>query len=202
MWREQQRLAYTPRRENLVRLVGLTPQQADAVIQMQIDRDVALMEKTPADMAADDAALQDRLRKLLGEDRRARVQEYMDTRGTRMQVDSFRTELTEMEALRDDQIEPLITALHGERSQFRQEVDSYRATLDWEHNPDAGRQFNERQLEMIGELNSRMVRAAAAVLSQAQLKKLEAKLQREFERQKASVQMSQLRAKIDGKSGQ
>ena len=36
--REQGRLALAPRRANLIRLLGMTPAQADAVIDLQIER--------------------------------------------------------------------------------------------------------------------------------------------------------------------
>jgi hypothetical protein len=44
-WREQSRLTYALRRDNIMRLVGLTQREADAVIDLQIDRELALIEE-------------------------------------------------------------------------------------------------------------------------------------------------------------
>ena len=52
-----------------------------------------------------------------------------------MQVDRFRTQLTGADMLRDDQVEPLIAALHVEHAQMQQELQEYRETLSWEGDP-------------------------------------------------------------------
>ena len=39
-WRAQQRLRYARRRENVIRLLGFTPEEADAVIEL-VDRSPA-----------------------------------------------------------------------------------------------------------------------------------------------------------------
>ena len=43
---EQGRLMFAQRRENLVRLLGLTPEQADAVIDLQLERQLQLEERS------------------------------------------------------------------------------------------------------------------------------------------------------------
>ena len=39
-WKLQARITYSPRRENLVRLMGLSPDQADAVLDLQIEQEL------------------------------------------------------------------------------------------------------------------------------------------------------------------
>src|SRR3954465_9273033 len=86
---------------------------------------------------------------LLGQDRFDRWQTYMETRGTRMQVDAFRAQLNGADAMRDDQVEPLITALAAERKQMQAELEEYRESLG----PDGDTQetantLSARQLEI------------------------------------------------------
>ena len=50
----------------------------------------------------------------------------MESRGTRMQVDRFRTQLSGVDTLRDDQVEPLIAALNVEDAQMRKSLSEFR----------------------------------------------------------------------------
>ena len=82
-WRQQARLNYGLRRENIIRVVGLTPEQADAVIELQIDRELARTEDPRAlneDFQANERAHQAKLTELLGQEKSARLQEYMESR--------------------------------------------------------------------------------------------------------------------------
>ena len=65
------------------------------------------------------ARIRKKLPSAAGEDKSAQLQNYMESRQTRMQVDQFRTQLTGGDAFRDDQVEPLIAALQLERSQMQ-----------------------------------------------------------------------------------
>ena len=81
-------------------------------------------------LEAEERAYQAKLRELLGEEKSAQLQSYMESRQTRMQVDRFRMQLTGADLLRDDQVEPLIAALHAEQAQMQQELQEYRDTLE------------------------------------------------------------------------
>jgi hypothetical protein len=206
-WRQQERLKYSPRRENLIRLLGLSPEQADAVIDVSVDRSLAWVEhprgeesreqmKTRED--AEDREDQAKLGALLGESKRVQLQAYMESRGTRMQVDRFRTQMTGADAIRDDQVEPLIAALHVEQAQMRKDLEEYRDSLDWQADPKAtSREFGERQIEQLKATHRRMHASAATILSGSQLDRLDALLKNELERREAEARMSRVQAKLD-----
>lgn len=201
-WREEYRLNLGLRRENIIRLVGLTPEQADAVIDLQIDRLLTQMEDPRAlneHYAANEQAHQAKLGELLGPQKSARLQEYMESRPTRVQVDQLRNLLGGTDTLRDDQVEPLITALHTENSQFRQQLDEYRREAQWSQDPSAWRQFEERRAGLEQETQVRLRAAAAPILSSTQLEKFDDMLERGRARRAAEQRMEGLQAKIGGK---
>ena len=206
-WRAQQRINYSLRRENLVRLLSLTPEQADGVIEIGIDRQLAWMEQTPAEPVPDNFAEQQRalheryeredqqrLRELLGEEKRAQFQQYMESRYTRAMVDQFRTSLAGVDLLREDQVEPLISALHAESARMKEELLEYRASIDGE-DPNAAQRYAERSLEMLKASHERMHTAAAPILSGSQLKRLDVWLKQELDRQEADSKMQRIWSK-------
>ena len=209
-FREQQRLQLATRRENFIRLLGFTPEQADAAIDLSIERQMAWQEAN-MHMASEDPSQQQKerldakereyqakLRDLLGEAKTAELENYMESRQTRMQVDQFRTQLTGGDALRDDQVEPLIAALHGERSQMQQELEEYRASFAADDNSEASqRKYNERQTALLKATHDRMRTAASAILSQSQLQKLDAMLKRDLERHEAQQRMARIQSKLE-----
>lgn len=209
--REQERLAFAPRRANLIRLLGLSPAQADAAIELQLDRDARWNDVYRMEVATNDArferrarleavdqAYQDRVRALLGEDKRAQLESYMDSRQSRMQVDRFRSELSEANALRDDQVEPLIAALHAEREQMQNELQEFSDTLSWEGDQrETWKRYTERQDELMKSMNERMHSSASAVLTNAQLDALDAMLRREFARFEAQQRVNRIQSKLE-----
>ena len=209
-FREQQRLQLATRRENFIRLLGFTPEQADAAIDLTIERQMAWQEAN-VHMASEDASQQQKerldakereyqakLRELLGEAKTAELENYMESRQTRMQVDQFRTQLTGGDTLRDDQVEPLIAALHGERSQMQQELEEYRASFAADDNSESSqRKYNERQTALLKATHDRMRTAVSAILSQSQLQKLDAMLKRDFERHEAQQRMARIQSKLE-----
>jgi hypothetical protein len=214
-WRAQQRLTLTPRRANLIRLLGLSPDQADAVIDLSIERRIGWIERTPPDTMtveyvqqqqereeAEERADRDRLRELLGETQRARLQEYVESRPSRMQVDRFRTQLAGADALRDDQVEPLIAALHVEQSQMNQELSEYGDALNRDGDAsDSRRRYGERKSELLKAAHGRMHAAAGAILSRTQLEALDALLRRDLERHEREQRLIGLESKLPRASG-
>jgi hypothetical protein len=202
-WKAQQRLNYAPRRANLIRVVGLSAEQADAIIELTIDQESRWQERIgePAangDFEREQRALEENVQAMLGADKYARWQGYMETRAGRMQVDRFRTQLDGVDMLRDDQVEPLIAALYVDQVQMKREIQEYRESLDWEGDVTrTWRQFYERQAEIVKAANGRMHSSAAAILSQSQLQRLDAMLQRDLERLEAEAQINRIRSKID-----
>jgi hypothetical protein len=212
--REQSRLALAPRRANLVRLVGLTPAQADAVIDLQIEREWQQADQmvNPATeelrqqqrqlAETQENEYQAKLTDMLGQEKNARLQHYMESRQSRMQVDTFRTQLNGTDTLRDDQVEPLIEALHVERAQMRDELEQYRETLNWDGNStESWQRYSERHSELMRDMHSDMHGSASAILSSTQLQQLDAMLNRELQRHEAQMRMSKLQSKLDNAAG-
>ena len=202
-WREQSRLTYALRRDNIMRLLGLTQQQADAVVELQIDNELAMIEDPrpiyPQRYEAAESALQAKLRDLLGEQKAAALQSYMESRGSRMQVDQFRNQLSGADMLREDQVEPLIAAMHVENTQLRRDLEDYRLAQDWNNaSDDTRREFEERRAELTKEAHARMHDAAAPILSSSQLQKFDAMLARDRDRRAAKQRLEGLQVKIGG----
>ena len=202
-WKAQQRLNYAPRRANLIRVVGLSAEQADAIVELTVDQESRWQERggdpgTTTDYEREQRAFEETVQAMLGADKYAKWQGYMETRASRMQVDRFRTQLDGVDLLRDDQVEPLIAALHVDQAQMKREVQEYRESLNWEGDvTGTWRQFYERQAEIMKAAHGRMHASAAAILSQSQLRRLDSMLQRDFERLEAEAQINRIRSKID-----
>jgi hypothetical protein len=202
--REQRRLVYAPRREKLIRLLGFTPAQADAVIDLQIDTEFSWMQNGgtyDGRIAAAEADLQIKLKSLLGEARFGQLEDYMASRGTRMQVDRFRGELTGTDLLRDDQIEPLIAALQVESARQKQELGEYEASLAQGDPTAVSKLYEQKQVESLKSTNIRMHAAAVGILSSSQLKGLDAMLERDVKRLENEQHIRRLRRTIDGDDG-
>jgi hypothetical protein len=198
--REQLRVLYALRRSNLIRVVGLTPEQADSVLDLQIDRELNWIENDLTDerARADELADQQRLREMLGDEKSRQLQAYMQSRPTRMRVDDFRSELSGADALRDDQVEPLIAALHGEDVRLKETQEKNRAALLQDGNsPDARSRLGERQLESLKATYERMHSAAAPVLTSSQLDRFDAMLKRDLDRRSAEQRIDRIRAQVD-----
>jgi uncharacterized small protein (DUF1192 family) len=119
-----------------------------------------------------------------------------------MQVDTFRTQLSGADALRDDQVEPLIEALSVERSQMREELQQYRDTLNWDGQAtDTWQLYSEQQVKLTKDMHADMHSSAAPILSSSQLEQLDAMLQRELQRQEAQMRLSRIQSKLDGANG-
>jgi len=199
-WHEQQRVLYARRRDNLIRVVGLTAEQADAVIDLQIDREENWFQNTAGltdqRIKADEVADQQRLGEMLGEDKRRQLQAYMETRATRMRVDDFRSELAGADALRDDQVEPLIAALQVEDARMRKEMDDVWKSRSGD-DPEAQRQLGDHRMQILKATYERMHSAAAPVLTSSQLDKFDVMLKRDLDRRSAAQRVDSARNQVD-----
>jgi hypothetical protein len=194
-WRAQQRLNYAVRRENAIRLLAFSPEQADALVELEIERHLRAFERSPPNPMSqehleeqtaleekDELEYQTKLRELLGDDGRAQYQEYMESRATRMQVDRFRPRFTGADAIRDDQVEPLIAALHVERAQMQKALREFRDALALERSSGEWQRFRDREIEELKAAHERMHTAVAPILSSSQLETLDGLLKAELAR--------------------
>jgi hypothetical protein len=207
--REQERLKLSQRRANMIRLLGFTPEQADSAIDLDIDQqllwresgstsDPEAMKAIRARHEAAEREHQDKLRALLGEEKRLRLQGYMESRESRMQVEDLRSSLSGANALRDDQIEPLIAALHVERAQAQADLRAYRDSLSSEGvNNETWRLYADRKIELMKAMNTRMLSSASSLLTQAQLAALEENLRQDLAQIEAQRRMSQIQTKLE-----
>jgi hypothetical protein len=207
--REQRRLTYRLRRDNAIRLFGLSPATADAIIELDIDREFQMQELNPepateeehrqqkAQYEADDRDHESKLLALLGQQRFDRWQNYMETRGTRMQVDRFRSQLDGAEMLRDDQVEPLIAALAVEQKQLQADLEEFSAAFSWEGDrTERNRKFSDRQAQIIAAGNKRMLESAGSVLSASQIKRLGDMLSTDLAQRANQLRLDALRQKL------
>lgn len=208
--REQTRLALAPRRANLIRLLGLSPEQADAVIDLQIEREwqqADMLDNPPTEelrqqqqrrAETQEKEYQAKLHAMLGAEKESQLQHYMETRQSRMQVDTFRTQLSGADALRDDQVEPLIEALQVERTKMRDELEKYQQENDVDgQSVDFWQRYGERQSELMKDMHVAMHSSAGAILSSPQLQQLDAMLDRELQKQQARLRMAKIQNKLD-----
>jgi hypothetical protein len=207
-WRAQRRLNYAPRRANAIRIVGLTPGQADAVIEFQLDQELRWQERGPNAQVTremleeEERVLETQLRGLLGDEKYTRWNGYMESRPSRMQVDRLRTELTGADAIRDDQVEPLIAALHAEHAQARKALEEYQESLRANgHDGNFSLIYGQREIEEMKAMHRRMHDSAAAVLSPSQLRLLDAMLERDLARRENELHMNKLQRKVAVQAG-
>jgi len=197
-WREERRLGYARHRDNLMRILGFTAEQADGVVALTVERELARRQKelAPSEVSAEEAAFQDELRALLGEQQRQKLANYMESRPTRTMVDLWRSEFAGTDALREDQIEPLIAALHVERAQTRKTLNEYRESLRGTGNGNLPELYGERETEELRAMHQRMHDGAATVLTFSQLERLDALLERQRERREHELRMDRLQRKV------
>jgi hypothetical protein len=198
-FREQQRLQLATRRDNFIRLLGFTPEQADAAIDLSIERQMNWSAGIPQEHAeSEERTYQAKLKELLGDEKSAQLQAYMESRQSRYLVDRFRIQLAGNDLLRDDQVEPLIAALHAEQAQMQKDLQQYRDTSGSESDAMAAqRQFAERQIEAMKTSYKRMHAAASGILSSSQLARLDAMLKRDLERHEAQQRMARAQSKLE-----
>lgn len=203
--RDQRRLSYKLRRDNAIRLFGFSPATADAIVNLDVDREIRMMSLDPAasgdDMRSQYEALQRdhdaKLLALLGQDSFDRWQTYMETRATRMEVDRFRAHLNGADALREDQVEPLITALAAEQKQMQSDLEEYRNSLDWNGDAtESANKFRARQLEIAKAGHKRMVASAGSILSASQAQQLADMLNNDVEQRATQERIEALRQKM------
>jgi hypothetical protein len=209
--RAQVRAGLTWRRSALIRLLGFTPEQSDVAIELEIDErlrwddtvtisgdSVEAFKQAQARYEVFKREQHDKLRAVVGEAKATKYLEYIDSWPSRRQVENLRSELGEGNALRDDQVEPLIAALHVERTRMESEMSEYRESLDWNGDTERSAQrLSDRMTEQMKSMNARVVDAASSLLTNAQLAVLKDQLQQSLAQFEASKQLGMVQARLD-----
>jgi len=203
--REQRRLTYRLRRDNAMRLFGFSRETADAIVDLDVDEEIRMLSVTPTDKTDEIRLIYEeskrdhdaKLLALLGQDRFDQWQTYMETRGIRMQVDRFRAQLSGADVLRDDQVEPLITAMAAEETQMRSALDQYRESLNWDGDTsDSATKLREKQAEITKAASRRMLASAASILTASQARRLEEMLNTDLQQRAMQDRIESLRQQI------
>jgi hypothetical protein len=193
-------------------LLGFTAAEADGVIDLLAELDLQsqalqspLNEAERLQRIEREAALkrnlEEDLRKLLGDSKYAQWQDYMDSLPTRATVSQLQSQLAGIESLRDEQIEPLVSALRPVSAQYDREVEQYLESAG-QNVPNTiadDLEREEHRVELVATHNQRMHDAATPILSGRQLATFDAQLQRALETQQTWLRIS--RASMKEASG-
>jgi hypothetical protein len=149
----------------------------------------------PSDMDARAAAVREsgkqekaELIALLGEDGYRRWQGYQESLPTRYQMHDLREQLSSTsEPLRDEQLEPLIAAVHAERVRFNDDIHEYVEHLQ----PGQERDMRHTDLwpQQVAATHARIHASAASILSPVQLAELDSILDELRRREAAQIQV-------------
>jgi hypothetical protein len=188
-------------RADALRVVGMTPEQADRVIDLWIERNFhyaelvdvpgeAPSEAAQAELKRAGDAEQAELRRLLGEQKYEEWNHYLASGSERAEVGVFRAELADsQELLRDNQADALVEALYSERQRLTHDYDEYAKSAGIVDRNIVSAQDRQRWLELAKEANQRIHDSMAATLSQSQLASLDERLKAKLAPSEAELRM-------------
>jgi len=167
----------------LPRILNLTPERATAVFDLMADQaihNIDLQAQRTASKedgrayarAADEQSRKDdaELQKLLGASNMSRLQEFRDTFGSRVEVNTLRNELgSGPDAMRDDQYESMLGVVYAEQQRMNRELLELYATAP----PGAPRSYDSGRTELALAANRRIVESARSILAPEQLATVE-----------------------------
>jgi hypothetical protein len=181
---DEMRRRYAPRRAEAIR-VGMTPEQADRVVDLEIGRFTRFQElggipgqppneAMQADLKRAAEAEQAELRKLLGEDLFAKWNRYLASGQERAEVGLWRSQLsTTGEPLGDRQADALAESLYTERERRSREYEEYVKRAGIVDRNIVSPQDRQHWLDLEKQANQRTHDTMAGLLSSAQLRSLD-----------------------------
>ncbi|HEX5161104.1 MAG TPA: hypothetical protein VFV88_05250 [Steroidobacteraceae bacterium] len=183
-WRRR----YAQTRADAVRVLGLTPAQADALVDLTIERNIAGMELIglPGEPMSDETAevmkrLREqhdaRLRDLLGEQKLERWQRFQASTGERSEVGMFRAQLsTTSSPLPEVHADRLADVMYTERQRRDREYEEYATAAGITNRNIVSPQDRQRWIDLEKASNQRIHDSMVGVLDAAQLASLDAML--------------------------
>jgi hypothetical protein len=190
-------------RQDGMHVLGATAAEADTVVEWLVETQLAQSirsnPRTPEEVAQRRLEIEQsksredaELRELLGDSKAEQWQQFMASQASRMVVSQLRAQLTSSDPLRDEQVEPLIAALHAERTQFDDEMRAYRDSLSSKGTlgDHGGALYLQREIERAAAANERAHATVAAILSPSQLDKLDELNNRKLETLRVQLQIS------------
>jgi len=180
-WRR--RMAQT--RADAIRVAGMTPEQADRVVELWAERNLRFIElgattgeppseAVRAELKRTGEAEQAEVRELLGMEIYEKWQRYLASGSERGEVGQFRLQLsTTSEPLRDSQADALVEAIYSERQRRTNEYEDYVQAMGITDRNMVSAQDRQRWLDLEKEANQRIHDTMAGTLSRAQLTSLD-----------------------------
>jgi hypothetical protein len=188
---EESRQSFAAVRADAIRMLGMTPEQADRVIDLWVEGDLRFQElggvtaggrstEAQAELKRGKDAEQEEVRALLGEEKYQQWQRYVASLGVRPEVTAFRAQLANSaEPLSDRQAEALVWALHTEREQSSNEFEEYRRNNGSTDINTLTLEDRQRWIELQQQAAQRIHDAMTDTLTSTQLASLDKKLGRQ-----------------------
>jgi len=185
---DEWRRRHAQTRADAIRLVGLTPEQADRLIDLIIEREFSGMELTglpgepmnpemQADLKRINEQHESKVRELLGSEDYQRWQWYQKTGFERSEASLFRAQLsTTSTPLQEFQVDVLVDALYVERKRRDREYDEYVAAAGITNRYLVAPQDRQRWIELEKDSNQRIHDQMSGTLTRDQLESLDAML--------------------------
>lgn len=175
-------------RADAIRVVGLTPEQADRLVELIIERNFSAMElagipgetmnqETQADLKRINEQHEEKLSELLGSEDYQRWQWYQKTAAERGEVSMFRAQLsTTSTPLQEHQADALVDALYVERRRRDREYDEYTTAAGITNRYVVAPPDRQRWIELEKDSNRRIHNKMSGSLMRDQLESLDAML--------------------------
>jgi hypothetical protein len=182
---EAGRRQFARTRADAIRVVGMTPEQADRVVDLWVERNLRFTELGGSSLERPSEAMQTEmkrageaeqaeLRSLLGEEKYERWSRYLASSQERGEVSQFRFELSaSADPLGDSQADALVEAIYSERQRRTREYEEYVRSAGITDRNVVSPQDRQRWLDLEKEANQRVHEAVAGTLSRAQLARLD-----------------------------
>lgn len=195
-YRVSRRVQMSGQRDDLVRALNIPTATADQLIDFWIEQNIRNSSREPRADPTNEQELREmqdyfaelkrtdnaRLREILGEQKFARYEEYQASRPSRNQVAQLRNQLAVTgDPIREDQVEPLVAALHAERERHQQEMKDHYSTNTMGQTREAMDRWQALTTESLERSHKRLHASATQILSAQQLLALDAMLEREVE---------------------
>lgn len=181
----ESRRRFASLRRDAIRLVGMTPEQADRVVELWAERNLRFMElgaayglepdeEAKAELRRAGEAEQEELRALLGDAKYEEWRRYLASGRERAEVENLRTALADTpDALDDSLTAGLALTIYSEREQLSREYNDYANSVGITDRNVVRPQDRQRWLELARDANQRIHAAVATRLTKPQLAELD-----------------------------
>ena len=184
---DEWRRRHAQTRADAIRVVGLTPEQADRLVDLIIERDFSMQltglpgdtmnQETQAELQRINKQHEAKLSELLGSEDYQRWQWYQKTGAERGEVSLFRAQLsTTSTPLQEHQADALVDALYVERRRRDREYDEYATAAGITNRYVVAPQDRQRWIELEKDSNQRIHDGMSGSMTRDQLESLDAML--------------------------